>query len=230
MNILPANAALIKPQSYVQNAAQRVPTIRSPEIHPTPGRKEEFAKAFYTREDEPWLNIFYSYTDHTASEVKTEMRRTTKQEYIESTYGWSALEAEIQSCHFQKFRNELLDLRPDLAGASFSYTLGDDAELKIIDVNKKLGEHELKYLSDVINQKAEFKESARKQAKLIMTLVDHDTDTFNGQYKLDLTNFQDVIDLGTIAACKKNDPRDIWINQVRQHAEKKEMSLVDIRI
>ncbi|KAA8713882.1 hypothetical protein F4W70_08680 [Pseudomonas cannabina] len=86
--------------------------------------------------------------------------------------------SRIESDHLSKFRNELMELRPDLAGINFSYTLGDDAELKIINLDGKLGEHELKFLTDAINKKTDFKEAAREHAKIIMTLVDHDTETF----------------------------------------------------
>ncbi|MGN2411692.1 hypothetical protein [Pseudomonas syringae] len=225
MNISPTSATWVKPQPNVQTSAQRNQSIPSPETQLISGKKEAFAKAFYTQQEAPWLE------PHTFiyNEV-TEIRPRTKQEYIESTYGWSLIMSRVQSSHFNEFRNELMDLRPDLKSSNFSYTLGDDAELKIIDLDKKLGNDELKYLTDAINQKNDFKESARTHAKIIMALVDHDSDTFKGQYKLDLTNFQDVIDLGMIAASKKNDPREIWINQIKQNAERKEPSCIDIRV
>ncbi|POP89659.1 hypothetical protein CXB40_29680 [Pseudomonas syringae pv. avii] len=107
--------------------------------------------------------------------------------------------SRIQSSCYQKLRAELVDLRPDLAGKNFSYTVGDDAELKIIDLDDKLGTNEIKYLSDAINQKTQLKDAALTHAKILMTLADHDTDTFKGTYKFDLLNFKNIIDLGKIA-------------------------------
>ncbi|SDR24900.1 hypothetical protein [Pseudomonas cannabina] len=178
MNIPPASITRLNSLIPVPASARTTPLDTLPETKSTLSTKEAAAKAFYTREDQPWLNRPYRYTDHTQPEVKTEIRSMTKQEYIEDAYAWSGLMSRIESDHLSKFRNELMELRPDLAGINFSYTLGDDAELKIINLDGKLGEHELKFLTDAINKKTDFKEAAREHAKIIMTLVDHDTETF----------------------------------------------------
>ncbi|SDR54024.1 hypothetical protein [Pseudomonas cannabina] len=153
MNIPPASITRLNSLIPVPASARTTPLDTLPETKSTLSTKEAAAKAFYTREDQPWLNRPYRYTDHTQPEVKTEIRSMTKQEYIEDAYAWSGLMSRIESDHLSKFRNELMELRPDLAGINFSYTLGDDAELKIINLDGKLGEHELKFLTDAINKK-----------------------------------------------------------------------------
>ncbi|KAA8696631.1 Uncharacterized protein ALO80_00706 [Pseudomonas caricapapayae] len=219
----------ILPQSRPENSLQPEQPLLTPSIKSVPTTKEELAQAFYTREEEPWLKSFYTFTDYTAPVAKTEMRQMTKERYLEYLNADAILMSRIQSSCYQKFRAELVDVRPDLAEKNFSYTIGDDAELKIIDLDDKLGTNEIKYLSDAINQKNQFKDAAVRHAKILMTLADHDTETFKGTYKLDLLNFQNIIDLGKIALSKKDDPSEIWINQIKEKAEKNSAHLIDTR-
>ncbi|KPB88362.1 hypothetical protein ALQ72_02275 [Pseudomonas syringae pv. maculicola] len=178
--------------------------------------------------EEPWLQFTSNHTDD-KDPTKKVIRPMTKERYLENLNADAILMSRIQSSCYQKLRAELVDLRPDLAGKNFSYTVGDDAELKIIDLDDKLGTNEIKYLSDAINQKTQLKDAALTHAKILMTLADHDTDTFKGTYKLDLLNFKNIIDLGKIALSKKDDPSEIWINQIKEKAEKNSTHLIDTR-
>ncbi|NAS98458.1 hypothetical protein CU664_16910 [Pseudomonas syringae pv. actinidifoliorum] len=229
MRISSITSDFILPQSRPEKSLPPEEAPLTSAVKLVPNTKEELAKAFYTREKEPWLKSFYTFTDHTGPVAKTEIRPMTKERYLEYLNADAILMSRIQSSCYQKFRAELIDLRPDLAGKNFSYTIGDDAELKIIDLDDKLGTNEIKYLSDAINQKTQFKDAAVRHAKILMTLADHDTDTFKGTYKLDLLNFQNVIDLGKIALSKKDDPSEIWINQIKEKAEKYSAHLIDTR-
>ncbi|KPX45954.1 hypothetical protein ALP91_100595, partial [Pseudomonas savastanoi pv. glycinea] len=205
MYISTITSDFLLPPSRPLNPLQTEPLTRSPEDKPALSKKEEFANAFYTREEEPWLQFTSNHPDE-KDPTKKVIRPMTKELYLEHLNVDALLMSELQSCFYQEFRAELIDLRPDLTGKNFSYTIGDDAELKIIDLDDKLGINEIKYLSDAINQKTHLKDAAITHAKILMTLADHDTDTFKGTYKLDLLNFQNIIDLGKIALSKKDDP------------------------
>ncbi len=113
-----------------------------------------------------------------------------------------------------------------MAEKSFSFTLGDDAEIKILDSGKSLSDDDLKWLTRAINSDVDFKSSVRQGAKLIMSLVDHDPKNFSGKTNLTLLNFQDIVDLGKVFSC----PIDItegWMNQVKEHDKKNRDSLID---
>ncbi|MBI6855996.1 hypothetical protein YA0002_24845, partial [Pseudomonas cichorii] len=126
-------------------------------------------------------------------------------------------------------RKELVELRPDLANKGFGYTLGDDAQIKVISYENSLNEDEIKWLTKTLNNIEELKENVISHAKIMMELVDHDTEKFGGKYILNLMNFQDTIDYGKVVAVKRNDMSEEWIRQIHQNAEKREPSLIDIR-
>ncbi|RMP32054.1 hypothetical protein ALQ24_100427 [Pseudomonas syringae pv. antirrhini] len=228
MHISTITSDFILSPSRPSKPLHREPLTLSPEAKPKLSEKEEFANAFYTRVEEPWLQFTSNHTDD-KDPTKKVIRPMTKERYLENLNADAILMSRIQSSCYQKLRAELVDLRPDLAGKNFSYTVGDDAELKIIDLDDKLGTNEIKYLSDAINQKTQLKDAALTHAKILMTLADHDTDTFKGTYKLDLLNFKNIIDLGKIALSKKDDPSEIWINQIKEKAEKNSTHLIDTR-
>ncbi|RMQ49828.1 hypothetical protein ALQ04_01305 [Pseudomonas cichorii] len=188
--------------------------------------KEARAKAFYTREEEPWKGEFYYNGKIGAEETKTPM---TKEKFLRFEEMKSASQLRIQQSIYDRFRKELIELKPDLASKGFSYTLGDDAEIKVISYDNSLSEDEIKWLTKALNDMDSFKESVQSHARTMMTLVDHDTETFGGKYNLNLLNFQDTIDYGKIVAIRKNNLNEEWIKQIHQNAEKRETHIIDIK-
>ncbi|KPL65553.1 hypothetical protein PVFL_06195 [Pseudomonas viridiflava] len=131
-----------------------------------------------------------------------------------------------QYSFFCYFKEQILDTRPDLAEKSFSFTLGDDAEIKILDSGKSLSDDDLKWLTRAINSDVDFKSSVRQGAKLIMSLVDHDPKKFSGKTNLSLLNFQHIIDLGKVLS-HPIDMTEGWMKQVKEQDEKNGNSLID---
>ncbi|WP_122417281.1 hypothetical protein [Pseudomonas viridiflava] len=223
MNI---NSAIVMPLKPYLPAPDRVPQANEPapsDVLTDQQKKEAFAKEFYTREEEPWKGKFFRYSDDT---VKNEMREVTKDRYLIFTELEACNELGNQYAFFNLFKAQVSDTRPDLAEKSFSFTLGDDAEIKILDSGKSLSDDDLKWLTRAINSDVDFKSSVRQGAKLIMSLVDHDPKNFSGKTNLTLLNFQDIVDLGKVFSC----PIDItegWMNQVKEHDKKNRDSLID---
>ncbi|MEE4787092.1 hypothetical protein V2K52_06160 [Pseudomonas alliivorans] len=186
-------------------------------------KKEAFAKEFYTREEEPWKGKFVNYGDDT---IKNELREMTKDQYLIFASMEASIELSNQYSFFCHFKEQILDARPDLAEKSFSFTLGDDAEIKILDTGKSLSDDDLNWLTSAINSGADFKNSVRQGAKLIMSLVDHDPKNFSGKTNLTLLNFQDIIDLGKVLS-NPIDMTEGWMKQVKEHDEKNRDSLID---
>ncbi|WP_122668400.1 hypothetical protein [Pseudomonas viridiflava] len=186
-------------------------------------KKEAFAKDFYTKEEEPWKGQFVNCGDNT---IKNELREMTKEQYLTFASMEASIELSNQYSFFCYFKEQILDTRPDLAEKNFSFTLGDDAEIKILDSGKSLSDDDLKWLTRAINSDVDFKSSVRQGAKLIMSLVDHDPKNFSGKTNLTLLNFQDIVDLGKVLS----HPIDItegWMNQVKEHDKKNRDSLID---
>ncbi len=140
-----------------------------------------------------------------------------------------ALDLEIQQHKFDKFRGKLFELRPDLAGKQFSYTLGDDARVKIIDPGNIFSGEQLEWVADSLNNFPDFTTTAQECAKRMMVLVDHDNETFGNRFSLNLMNLQDTVDLGKLISIK--DPerqQEAWIKQIEQNAERRVAPLVDV--
>ncbi|MBX8591480.1 hypothetical protein K5D56_19130 [Pseudomonas cichorii] len=227
MNIGSVVSTAVKPQlPSVQPGVSTPIKTAAPEAESALSAKEARAKAFYTREKEPWKGKFYNYGDNF---IKSEERPMTKDFYLGQLETDASIDLTLMQCYYDDFRKELVELRPDLANKGFGYTLGDDAQIKVISYENSLNEDEIKWLTKTLNNIEELKENVISHAKIMMELVDHDTEKFGGKYILNLMNFQDTIDYGKVVAVRRNEMSDEWIRQIHQNAEKREPSLIDIR-
>lgn len=187
--------------------------------------REARAKAFYTREEEPWKKGFYFTTNISGVE---ETRPMTKEEYLEQMEVFATIELEIQQCHVDKIRTELGVLRPEIASKNFSYTLGDEGQIKILDPEHSLTEHELEYLTNLFNGRKGFKDSVTRHAKMAMALVDHDDKRFGSKFKLDLLNIQNTLDYGKLITLKPEQMHEAFVRQILDNGERREDPMVDI--
>ncbi|GAB7531674.1 hypothetical protein PS3A_40880 [Pseudomonas sp. 3A(2025)] len=203
------------------DAEKALPSLQKIEEDP----REARAKAFYTREAEPWKGKTYIYSEFGGPE---EERPLTKEMYLEDLQWYSNLELRIQQSMYSKIKNELGVFRPDLASKNFSYTLGDDAQVKILDPEKSLSEGDMKYLTTLLNDRRGFRDSVCKHAKMVMALVDHDDKAFGGKYKMDLLNIQNTLDYGKLIAQKPEKMYEAFVRQIIENGEKREEPLVDI--
>ncbi|MCV4339528.1 hypothetical protein [Pseudomonas capsici] len=227
MNIGSVVSTAVKPQlPPVQPGASIPINTADPEAESGMSAKEARAKEFYTREEEPWKGKFYIYGDDF---INSERRPMTREVYVRQLEMDASINLTLMQCYYDDFRKELVELRPDLANKGFSYTLGDDAQIKIIAYENSLSEDDIKWLTKALNNIEDFKENVQSHAKIMMALVDHDTEKFGGKYNLNLMNFQDTIDYGKVVAIRKNDLSEEWIRQIHQNAEKREPSLIDIK-
>lgn len=228
MNINAVAPSLTKLVTPDQKAQQVIP----PESDPVdlakaeqPCAKEVLAKAFYTREEEPWRSGIVEYNE--GKEIFT--REMTKAEYLSYEESMTTLCLGIQQYDFDRFREKLVELRPDLAGRKFSYTLGDDAQVKIIDPENLFNGEQLQWMTDSLNQLPGFTKTVQECAKRMMTLVDHDDETFGNRFSLNLMNFQDTIDFGELISVKDRElQKNAWIAQIHENAERRVAPLVDI--
>jgi transcriptional regulator of acetoin/glycerol metabolism len=211
----------------IQPAKPANPKLVTSEVAAPLSDKEARAQAFYMREEEPWKKVLctYSYCDE-----KPVTRPLTKEEYIEGLKLSSEHSLGLQQAHFDKFRRDLLELRPDLADKKFSYTLGDDAEIRILPADQTFATEELELLTASINKADGLKNLVHTHAKDMMSLVDHDSETFGNKYTLNLTNFQTTIDYGRVLTGQKDELHEAFIRQIHENAERRSEPFVDVLI
>jgi hypothetical protein len=227
MNVNAIVPSPVKPLLPEQKAMPAETQLSAPNVTPPLSAKEQLARDFYTREEEPWKKFTTRISHYDGT---TTVREMTKEEYLESKRGWSALDLRVMQSQLDKFRNSLIDMRPDLAGVNISYTLGDDAQIKVLDPQQTFNEEQLDWLTKSLNEVPHFRDTVQDHARKIMTLVDHDTETFGNRYKLSLSNFQDVIDYGKIMTVKNQDElNNAWIKQVHEKGELRGERLIDVK-
>jgi hypothetical protein len=201
--------------------------MKAPAPQPELSTKEKFAKAFYSKDEEPWKHLTYTLvTFEEDSEIK-QMLPMTKEVYLEGQKGQSFIELLIQNAHYDKFKRKLDHINPELARKDFSYTLGDNAELKILDPKGNLSDEEINWLTDAINKYKGLKDSVQRHAKSMMTLIDHDTATFGGRYQVSLLTLHAIIDYGKIDISNPH-LNEEWIKQINEKAEKLDTHLIDV--
>lgn len=224
MNISNALPNTIKLPTPVQGSPKS-PQPFDHDTDPQIAEKEAKSKAFYTKEVEPWKSGTIHYNEGNV----TKTRPMTKDEYLDYTKSMSMIDIEVQQCQFARFRENLISIRPDLAGINISYTLDDEAHIKILDPDKVFSCEQLEWLSGAMNNLKDFKETVQSHAKKIMTLVDHDTETFGNRYTLNLMNFADTIDYGKIISVKdQHEINNAWVKQVYENGQHRGEPVVDI--
>lgn len=217
-NLLPLQQIAKPVESKID---QTLPNAQKNEEDPRQAR----AKAFYTREEEPWTKKSWLSIMPENFGEKVSM---SKEKYLEHLKIFSTTELKIQQCLYSDIRNELGVFRPDLASKNFSYTLDDDATVKILDPDQSLEKNEIEYLTKLFNDRKRLGESVVNHARMAMALVDHDEETFGGKYKLDLLNIQNTLDYGKLVTLKPEQMHEAFIRQIHENGEKREEPLVDV--
>ncbi|PYD17969.1 MULTISPECIES: hypothetical protein [Pseudomonas syringae group] len=175
-------------------------------------------------------NVFYEYQKEPWLLEPINEHITNRLDYVAHKKRLDVLELALVNVTFDSFRKQLQETHPDIARKNFGFTLTESASIKIIDYDNSLTENDTSVLTHAINGFREFKEQLQHHAKTIMTLVDHDHETFGGRYKLDISNFQDVIDYGKIMNTSVQKMQDEWIQQVQSNAEKRDFSYISLAV
>lgn len=174
------------------------------------------AESFYQYEEQPWLN---------QSEEGLLPARTM---FLRYQHAASMIDLALMQIHYADFRNKLQETHPELAAKKFGFTLDESADLKILDYDNTLSSQERDFLGGLLNDHATLKGLAQRHAKVMMTLLDHDTDTFGRRYSLTLDNFRHTIDYAKILEKGPGKMHEEWIRQVQNNAEKRDASSLHI--
>ncbi len=208
-----------QPNSLTINQQQKDPgervaldaaiTTASTEINETP---------FYQYKKEPWLS------EPVSECVKNLQGYVLEQKLFERLHLASAKRAH------DGFIKALADVHPEMASKKFGYTLGADASIKVIDYDESLTEADRDVLTKALNGFEEFKSELQRVAKSMMTLIDHDDETFGGRYAVSIENFQHVIDFNKVLRSSIEDMHDEWVGQVKNHAQQQDSSRIDLTV
>lgn len=191
---------------------------------------EEFSKKFYSKEAEPWNSNVDDFSETERFELGD--RPTTREGYVEQQYNRCSAQLGKQYYLYTQFMEDLHFMDPDVAQKNWSYTLGPNGEIKVLDPKGNLTDAETDRLTEALNtfktpNLGSFKENIQINAKTIMRIVDHDTKTFEGKYKLDLLNFHENIDYGKINFLK-NERNDDWRSQMLKAGDLRNSPKIDV--
>lgn len=217
-NLVTANGLTTLPvQMAAPTHSSSVPAT-TPKQTVVSGTQSSVNSAFYTYQKEPWL------TEPGYEHI------TNREEYVRAKKSMSELDLALLQITYNQFNNHLADVEPEIAKKSFGFTLGADANLKIISYDNSLTDAERSRLSEIINSFQSLKEAVQHHAKTIMLLADHDHETFGSRRDITLDNFQEIIDYGKVLSQGQNGMQDEWIRQVQTHAESGAETYISIDI
>ncbi|SHN18648.1 hypothetical protein SAMN05216593_11211 [Pseudomonas asturiensis] len=173
-------------------------------------------KPFYECEKEPWLS------------EPVDPLITNREEYVAHQKMFNAIDLRLMQITYDAYRKELIDTHPDIANKKFGFTLDESASLKIIGYDNSLTETDRAVLTESINNFQELKSMVQANAKMLMTLVDHDHETFGNRYNLNIENFHSIIDYDKILNTGINLMQSEWVRQVQSNAEKISHSYISV--
>lgn len=171
---------------------------------------------FYVYSEGPWL------TDPGFEQCKD------KEEYLYHKKNIEYLALAATQIGYDRFMKNLADAHPEIAAKKFGFTLDRNAFIKVLDYDDALNEEEKYVLTEALNNFENLKDSLQDRARAFMILADHDLEIFGGRYKLNLDNFQDVIDFGKILGASQKQMQVEWILQIELNAEQRDSAYVSV--
>lgn len=220
LNGIDTSANHLNLQQLVRQSISAPTLSNSDEVSPALVDKstppKSVAESFYQYEEQPWLN------------ESEDGPLSPKTNYLRHQHAISMIDLAFMHMHYSDIRNKLHDTHPELAAKKFGFTLDENANLTILDYDNTLSNQERDLLGNLLNNHAHLKETVRCHAKVMMTLLDHDTDTFSNHYSLTLDNFRQTIDYAKILEEGPGKMHKEWIRQVHNNAEKRDTSSLHI--
>jgi uncharacterized protein YdiU (UPF0061 family) len=171
-------------------------------------------ESFYAYQKEPWL-ADPGYEDVTSLE-----------EYIDRKNSMDRIELALVQITYHRFQDHLESTYPDLAKKRFGFTLGPDANLKIINYSNALTEVERATVTELMNGFEDLKERIQAHAKNVMILAQHDHKTFGPARDLGLHNFHEIVDYHQVLSSGLDGMQEEWKRQVSNYSEHKDFSCI----
>jgi len=172
----------------------------------------------YEYEEKPWMT--YDRYDPSLDEYDN------KSFYTLHTYLDSIGHLRELTRKFEQFTDHVKDLRPDIASSEFSFTLDENAKIKILASPLQLSESDMTWLTEEINSFEGLRTTAHAHSKAIMAIVDH-FEPFKGKYNLNRHNFQTTVHYGNNLRVSWLELQGKFMEQLAHSIEKKPQTLLD---
>jgi hypothetical protein len=125
---------------------------------------------------------------------------------------------ELAKVAYTSFKNEIYNLRPELASKNFSFSLDATGNIRIIDTHGTLSNEEKTWLTDRFDHRG-LKSHLTDHFKTSELLAKYDKTGFSAGYKLENMDLARITDYGKIL--ESDDMEQTWKNQISKRAEKR---------
>ncbi|WP_426117589.1 hypothetical protein [Pseudomonas sp. DSP3-2-2] len=172
----------------------------------------------YEYQEKPWMT--YEEYDATLSESNNEAL------YMIMICLDSIKHLRGLQLKFEQFTDHVKDLRPDIASVEFSFTLDENAKIKILASPVELSEVDIDWLTKEINNFDDLRATAHAHSKTLMAMIDH-FEPYKGKYTLNRYNFQSTLFYGDNLRVPWGDLQRNFLQKLTHYVEKKPQTLLD---
>lgn len=172
----------------------------------------------YEYEEKPWMT--YDRYDSSLDEYDN------KSLYIIHTHLDAIGHLRGLQLKFEQFTDHVKDLRPDIASVEFSFTLDENANIKILASPVELSEVDIDWLTKEINNFDGLRATAHAHSKTLMAMIDH-LEPYKGKYTLNRYNFQSTMFYGDNLRVPWGDLQRNFLQKLTHYVEKKPQTLLD---
>ena len=172
----------------------------------TPGSQDMSQDTVAVKNEQPWL-------------AEPNLKNITSMaDYLSVKRIDAAISLELSKVAYTSFKNEIYNLRPELASKDFSFSLDAAGNIRIIDPHGSLSSEEKTWLTERLDHRG-LKDHLTDHSKTSELLAKYDKTGFSAGYKLEKPDLAHIIDYGKIL--ESDDMEQTWKNQISERAEKR---------
>lgn len=130
----------------------------------------------------------------------------------------AAISLELANLAYTSFKNELYNLRPELASKNFSFGFDSSGNIQILDPQESLSTEERIWLTEQLKHRG-IEDHLVDHSSAMLALAKYDKTGFNTLYKLEAADIARIVDYGKIL--ESDDMEQTWKKQIDEGAERK---------
>ncbi|QSB21218.1 hypothetical protein JN403_10455 [Pseudomonas sp. 15A4] len=171
-----------------------------------PGSQDMSQDSVAVEDEQPWL-------------AEPNMKNITSMaDYLSLKRIDAAISLELANLTYTSFKNELYNLRPELASKNFSVGVDSSGNVRILDPQESLSAEERIWLTEQLEHRG-IKDHLVDHSSAMSALAKYDKTGFNARYKLEAADIARIVDYGKIL--ESDDMEQTWKNQISERAEKR---------
>ena len=172
----------------------------------TPGSQDSPPRAVAVEEEQPWL------AEPNMKGIKSMAA------YLSVKQVEASIALELAKVAYTSFKNEVYNLRPELASRNFSIGVDGNGNIQILDPRETLSTEERMWLTERLDHRG-LKGHLADHSSAMLALAKHDKTSFSGRYVLEAASLARIIDYAKIL--ESDDMEQSWKNQITEGAVKK---------